>query len=181
MREPKRAMRSITGQIGGVLALVRKLGLIFDLVLRRLHVVLMTLFVIALPVFIVMQAIKFQRSPSPTSLGDKIHGLVFVIGMQAIFAISLLLAGLVLYAFRCQSPFWYGRLEVLVGLLIGTYVVNAMLGLWPSEAAAVFTTIGALYIIVRGCDNIYKSKKAGTADIKWWNQVFFFTDTDAKL
>jgi len=120
-------MRSVIGRVGETLASVKGLGPAIDVLLRRLHLLLMTLFAIALPVFIVMQAIKFQHFPPPTDLGDKLDGLVFVIGMQAIFASLLLLAGLVLYAFRCQNSDWYGRLEVLVGLLIGTYVVNAML------------------------------------------------------
>ena len=51
---------------------------------------------------------------------------------------------------------------------------------WFSVQDHMIQTLTALYIIVRGYDNIYRSLRK-PAVITRWNRVFFDQDTDQKL
>jgi hypothetical protein len=97
------------------------------------------------------------------------------------FSAVVFAGGTVLYAFRCRTPGLYGALEVAAGVFIATFVVNVLLGNVGNVAAGFFTIVGALYIIVRGYDNVYKSMQAGTDQIRRWNRWFFGKDSEAKL
>lgn len=100
--------------------------------------------------------------------------------------ILVFLVGRWLYMFRCRKAKWYGVAEVISGLFIATFIVGqiktAQIADGPSippYAAALFTTLGALYIIVRGYDNMYRSLEG--EDRHHWNRKFFGKDTNARL
>lgn len=90
-------------------------------------------------------------------------------------------AGYFFYGLRCRDPWSYGILEVLVGIIIAMYSVALLTGGGNSYAGVVFAALGAIYIIVRGLDNMYRSIKEGTEDKRAWNRNFFLKDTDTKL
>lgn len=100
--------------------------------------------------------------------------------------IAALLVGRWLYMFRCRKPKWYGLVEILTGLFIATFIVGQINGTMVQSGASIdryaaplFTALGALYIVVRGYDNMYRSVSG--EDRRRWNLKFFGKDTDEKL
>jgi hypothetical protein len=79
------------------------------------------------------------------------------------------MAGITLYALRCRKQMMYGVLECFVGIATAGYFVN---NLEPNVLTPWFSLLASLYIIVRGADNIQKSLKGTTAEMKW-NRLFF--------
>lgn len=92
-----------------------------------------------------------------------------------------IMGGLILYSIRCQLPWIYGVLELFVGIVIAAYAVAMVAGVVRPEGNIFFAVVGALYVIVRGLDNLYRGIEAGTEDKRAWNRHFFRQDTDAKL
>jgi hypothetical protein len=92
-------------------------------------------------------------------------------------------SGLVLYALRCSWPHVYGVIEIVVGAYIATFLVNLLLikPTEPTNDAIFFTVVGALYIIVRGLDNLHRALKPATAPTRHWNKWFFGKDSEQKL
>jgi hypothetical protein len=89
--------------------------------------------------------------------------------------------GCSLYSIRCRNPWVYGVFEVFLGIIIASYTMAIIAGQVVPEGTVIFGTIGALYIIVRGLDNMYRSITEGTEDKRVWNRNFFRQDTDEKL
>ena len=91
--------------------------------------------------------------------------------VQAGFMLVIFAAGHSMYFVRCRWPRWYGVIEIAVGLGLGCVVVNQIVGtaLEIAVATAYFTVAGAIYVIVRGYDNIYRSlpKDARTSHLRW--------------
>jgi hypothetical protein len=63
----------------------------------------------------------------------------------------------------------YGVFECLVGMVTAGYFINI---LNSDDPAPVFSLLAALYIIVRGADNIHKSLKGAPSEMRW-NKIFF--------
>lgn len=77
----------------------------------------------------------------------------------------------------------YGFLEIGVGLALGCVVVNQIIGTRYEIAVAnaYLTVAGAVYVIVRGYDNIYCSLTAGTGAVRVWNKHFFGRSVETRL
>ena len=92
-------------------------------------------------------------------------------------------SGLVLYALRCSWPHVYGVIEIVVGAYIATFLVNLLLiePAEPTNDAIFFTVVGALYIIVRGLDNLYRALEPATAPMRQWNKWFFGKASEQRL
>jgi hypothetical protein len=95
--------------------------------------------------------------------------------------VGALLFGTLIYAFKCRWPRWYGTIEIIIGLSVATYVLDPFLSGLSSSASVYFTAVGALYVVVRGYDNIYKSMTPGSAGTQWWNRWFFGCAETGKL
>ncbi|GEP55274.1 hypothetical protein [Reyranella soli] len=95
-------------------------------------------------------------------------------------AAGILPLGAGLYWFRCRLPGWYGGLEIAVGFLLAAHYLNEVLGNLGNADTRSLTALGALYIVVRGLDNIYKSLKKPTQILRW-NRVFFGRESVSKL
>lgn len=93
--------------------------------------------------------------------------------LQIAVGVSTLLVASILFRMRCRKPMLYGLVEIAVGILFAGYVVNHVLGYTLKEAGGYFTIAGAIYIIVRGYDNIYRSLKWGSPVLKFMNVAFF--------
>jgi hypothetical protein len=89
-------------------------------------------------------------------------------------------AGTALYRVRCLMPLLYGVSEIVAGMAIAWCLLKISLGNLPNSVAAVLATMGALYVIVRGYDNVYRSLRSPDV-ILFWNRYFFCKDTDEKL
>jgi CDP-diglyceride synthetase len=89
--------------------------------------------------------------------------------------------GSILYGVRCRRPRFYGIAEIGVGTFLTVLTLHVLIERALTNNAAIFTFLAALYVIVRGFDNIHRSIPAGTESMRRWNQVFFGKDTDAKL
>jgi|CXWL01.1.fsa_nt_gi hypothetical protein len=100
---------------------------------------------------------------------------------QLLVVLGILLLGTILYGVRCRYPGWYGALEMAVGFFFAAFAINQVLGKPMPNDGAIFATLAALYVIVRGYDNIYKALKVGEERTRRWNLLFFATDTTAKL
>jgi len=88
-------------------------------------------------------------------------------------AAATLIVGLALYRFRCRSGKAYGMLEVAAGVFIAFHILEQATGQAPAYANAVFTILGALYVIVRGLDNFYRALAPGSTAVIVWNSLFF--------
>lgn len=88
---------------------------------------------------------------------------------------AILISGTFLFIWRCRKPKGYGIIEIVVGLLIAAFSVNfgGENSDWQQTANRVFTVGGALYIIVRGYDNIQRSLKEMSPSWFVWREVFY--------
>jgi hypothetical protein len=93
--------------------------------------------------------------------------------IQVLFVISAFFAGSLLYRLRCRRPLIYGTVEIVLGILFAGYIENLLLGYQLREVSGYFTMAGAIYIIVRGYDNIYRSLKWGSPVLLVMNRLFF--------
>jgi hypothetical protein len=89
--------------------------------------------------------------------------------------------GFALYTFRCRHARVYGQLEIGVGIFIAFQVIELSIGTLSYNMGGIFTALGALYIIVRGCDNVYKTLKADEDATFAWNYIFFGKRVGQKL
>jgi hypothetical protein len=96
-------------------------------------------------------------------------------------AVAIVVLGVLLYAFRCRWTRLYGQVEIAVGIFIAFHVVELTLGTFTNDMGGVFTALGALYIIVRGFDNIYRTFKPGDDITLIWNYFFFGRRVSEKL
>jgi hypothetical protein len=103
-------------------------------------------------------------------------------GLEIGIGTAIVIIGLYLYRFRSRRPSWYGVVEIAVGWFIALQIIDQMrVGTTAPTMNGFFTAAGALYVIVRGCDNVYRGMSAGTVATRRWNQWFFGVDTDRKL
>lgn len=101
--------------------------------------------------------------------------------IEAGFALGVFALGTFLYGFRCRRPNLYGIVEILVGVSLATYILDQLRGHDSPAASGFFTAVGALYVIVRGYDNIYRSMRSEAQFTRHWNRVFFNQNTPGKL
>jgi hypothetical protein len=84
---------------------------------------------------------------------------------------GFMLLGTLLYLIRCRVPACYGGLEIGVGLVSAVYVAHSI-GVQSPIFGPAFAILAALYVIVRGYDNIYKALKTGWL-LSHWEHFFF--------
>ncbi len=92
-----------------------------------------------------------------------------LIAVQALVALTITILGVGLYVMRCRKQMMYGVCECLIGIATAGYFIN---NLKPEDPAPWFSMLAALYIIVRGVDNVHKSLKGMTVEERW-NKIFF--------
>jgi uncharacterized membrane protein YfcA len=93
----------------------------------------------------------------------------------AVVLISLVM-GNVLYAFRYRWPRVYGTLEIVVALASALAVAHQLY--YPNEPlspyfAPTLIELAALYIFVRGMDNIYRSFTPKSRRQQAWEKLYF--------
>jgi hypothetical protein len=84
---------------------------------------------------------------------------------------------LLLYFLRCRKLLAYGIVECVVGTITATYFATLLAEKSPF---ALISGLSALYVSVRGADNIYKSIKDNGYRVRW-NELFFGRSTSEKL
>jgi peptidoglycan/LPS O-acetylase OafA/YrhL len=104
---------------------------------------------------------------------------------QIIAAFAFFFVGAFLYRVRCRHLAFYGGLEIAVGLLTAVYLASILndtpkYDASPNYISNTFAVLAALYVIVRGADNIHKSLTSEAAIVRW-NRFFFGKDSMAKL
>lgn len=77
------------------------------------------------------------------------------------------LAGFALYWFRCKTRLHYGMVECVVGFLYSGLVVQQNLNNKSFDSVENLKIIAALYIIVRGLDNISAGLKGSLVEPRW--------------
>jgi hypothetical protein len=115
-----------------------------------------------------------------TKTATYVHNLIAAyandIAVQIVVVIGTLFMGNVLYAFRCRKPSWYGGVELFFALATALFVANQIyynLQTVNPYFVALFSWSAALYVYVRGMDNIYKSFKKGSAWKPKWERTYF--------
>jgi hypothetical protein len=86
-----------------------------------------------------------------------------------IVAASTCIAGAILYWFRSQRRLAYGIAEIGVGVLIAT--LDAGSNSEPNYDIEILKLLSALYIVVRGFDNVTKGLRDGPFTERW-KQIF---------
>jgi hypothetical protein len=89
--------------------------------------------------------------------------------------------GELLFMARCRHPVTYGRLEQLVALASALFAATQLFGYDPKNNIVIvvlFAQLTALYIYVRGKDNIYRGLKEATTPDKLrrkvrWDRIYF--------
>jgi hypothetical protein len=95
---------------------------------------------------------------------------------QAIVVLATLLIGSALYAFRCRRPLAYGVLELCVAIASALFVADQIyyqLQQVSSYIVGAFSEMAALYIYVRGMDNIHRSLKRASRLQRMWEEVWY--------
>lgn len=93
--------------------------------------------------------------------------------VQVAFVWANIFAGYALYRMRCRRLGAYGLLEIGVGLFTAVLMANQMFGTpIPGIFSIVIPQIAALYVMVRGLDNIQKALPDGRLK-EWWDRHFF--------
>jgi predicted lipid-binding transport protein (Tim44 family) len=121
-----------------------------------------------------------EHSSTARAFVDFIGAHIGVVGLQLALGLATFVLGTALYLFRCRRASWYGTLEIVVGVGAAAYVANQILGQASGSGGTIFAEAAALYVIVRGYDNIYKSLK-GEKRRLWWNRFFFGQESAEKL
>jgi hypothetical protein len=99
-------------------------------------------------------------------LRDTVATLFGVLGLSVTGA-----AGMLLYFFRCRSPYWYGLLEIFVGAFGAFYVGTQFMEATGGTGTLILAEIAALYVIVRGLDNLGRSM-SGERKERWDRFLF---------
>lgn len=81
------------------------------------------------------------------------------ISIAVAVAFSCVAAGRGLYEFRCKKRNLYGFLEIITATLLAVEICVRPTGAW-SSTAVLAGLLGAIYVTVRGFDNIAEYKKA---------------------
>lgn len=102
-----------------------------------------------------------------------------LIGEHVGVVLPTLIIGTLLYLFRCRSPRWYGLSEIFVGVGAAYYLYYDVLPTSQNRLAIGISIAGAIYIIVRGYDNVYRSFTGHSR--RRWNSIFFGSPVDEKL
>ncbi len=92
--------------------------------------------------------------------------------LQVLLILFILGAGTFMYVLRCMIPRVYGLIEIAIGIGIALYIQNIAVGLTSPKGNTAFAILAALYVIVRGYDNVYRSLRSPIA-IQRWNDWFF--------
>jgi hypothetical protein len=102
-----------------------------------------------------------------------------VIAWESVCVLVMLAVGAMFYTMRCRLQRAYGLLEIMVGTATAAYVATEF-DQTQLTFNNIFALLAALYVIVRGFDNIYRSIPEGPK-IKSWNQLFFGRASESKL
>ena len=120
-----------------------------------------------LPLALIVTALAVQ--PYLRSLLDFSLRHLPLLAVQVLVAVVVIQIGGLLYYMRCRKQMMYGVCECFVGIVTAAYFVN---NLKTEDPTPWFSLLAALYIIVRGADNIHKSLKGTTVEMHW-NEFFF--------
>lgn len=131
--------------------------------------------------FLAVSLFAANDKATQTALKAMLTRYTNFVALQVLFALTTLVGGTLLYVLRCRRPITYGMLEAGIGLYITAVTVNFAFGISDTSNALAFSVLGALYIIVRGYDNIYRGMKKGSFGLRTWNDLFFGKDTYEKL
>lgn len=85
--------------------------------------------------------------------------------------VCLVIMSVVLFWFRGHNRFAYGIAEVLVGLVTGVLIFHPDYDLAKITGKSFFQILAALYVMVRGLDNVGKSL-CGTRYLNVWRNFF---------
>lgn len=93
--------------------------------------------------------------------------------IQVAFVWANLIVGYALYRMRCRRLGTYGLVEIGVGLFTAVLMANQMFGTpIPGIFSIILPQIAALYVMVRGLDNIQKALPDGRFK-EWWDRHFY--------
>lgn len=84
-------------------------------------------------------------------------GIHYLTKLDSIYhvAMSALIVGIALFFFRLHVRFWYGAVEVAVGVIVAMSVYQTNTG---KDTSSLFLTVltAGVYLIVRGLDNVHQ-------------------------
>jgi hypothetical protein len=96
-----------------------------------------------------------------------------------LLGVAIVVSAVMLYKVRCVRPAFYGAIELGIGVYTAGFAAGNLLGVFSHTTLNLFAVAAAIYVFVRGLDNLYRSL---SADARWkWNRVFYDQDTDKKL
>jgi hypothetical protein len=113
--------------------------------------------------------------------GTPISSLISEVGLaaaQCIGGLLVFVSGMGLYFFRCRWHYAYGFVEVIVGFLATIYVIGQAAGAASGRLTVGFGVAAALYVIVRGLDNMHRGMSP--KDKESWERFFFGRKVDKK-
>jgi len=87
-------------------------------------------------------------------------------------ALMLPLLGKLLFWYRQRYRLSYGVFEFLVGVIMGYFVFLPTFDFKTLGVIQGLQVLGALYVMVRGLDNIGKGIEEGTRLESFWNRIF---------
>jgi hypothetical protein len=87
-------------------------------------------------------------------------------------ALALPLLGILLFWYRQRYRLSYGVFEFLVGVMMGYFVFLPSFDFKTLGVIQGLQILGALYVMVRGLDNIGRGIEEGTRLESIWNQIF---------
>jgi hypothetical protein len=127
--------------------------------------------------------------PFTESAYNLIEPYLSLIGLQIVLACGTFTIGCVLYFFRCRSRGYYGFCECVLGVygaisVAGQIAPDKLPVSMPGNIIVFISWVAALYVIVRGLDNIYEALKKrrlkreslgkpGGSGIALWERIFF--------
>jgi hypothetical protein len=93
---------------------------------------------------------------------EEARRVVGTLAIETVFVVAVVICGSLLYWLRQRERGLYASLEILFGILAGVYAIHQILHAPDTDALgkAVFATVGGIYIIVRGLDNLFSTHRA---------------------
>ena len=153
--------------------------MMLEIWLRRIYSLVGTLIYLLLPLLLLGAAIAVVATIDAAAL---VALSAYVPFSWTAFSLVILIfmVGTTLYAMRCRVPKFYGVTEIVVGVLFSVYGVSKALGNTIGDPSTIFAVAGALYIMVRGYDNIYRALSPRGKTLGRWDRIFFGKGGDKK-
>jgi hypothetical protein len=113
---------------------------------------------------------------SPTDPGPGVHNPYAseILILSELFVVSFtVFCADRLFALRCRNLLTYGSAEICVGISASIIAINQLYGAkFQGAASAAFSEAAALYVCVRGLDNIQRALPEGRTK-QIWNLHYF--------